>query len=76
MQRNGYVEVNTIITEHMVRAIVWNVLEQLAPAYKAQVVQKEQEMGFQELSTLASKFARLTDVNAMFGQTKQLFNCQ
>ncbi|HEY0923720.1 DUF4932 domain-containing protein [Rheinheimera pacifica] len=76
MQKNGYAEVKTVITEHMVRAIVWNVLEQLAPAYKAQVVQKEQDMGFQDLPILANKFAQLTDVNAMFGQTKQLFNCQ
>lgn len=76
MQKNGYAEVNTIITEHMVRAIVWNVLEQLAPAYKAQVVKKEQDMGFQDLPTLANKFAQLRDVNAMFGQTKQLFDCK
>ena len=76
MQNNGYAEVKTIITEHMVRAIVWNVLEQLAPAYKAQVMQKEQDMGFQDLPALANEFTHLRDVNTMFGQTKQLFNCQ
>ncbi len=76
MQKNGYAEVKTIITEHMVRAIVWNVLEELVPDYKAHIMQKEQDMGFQDLPTLANKFAQLRDVNAMFGQTKQLFNCQ
>lgn len=76
MQRNGYTQVSTMITEHMVRAIVLNVLEELAPAYKDQIVQREQAMGFQSLQALATKFAQERDVNRMFNTTKKLFHCQ
>lgn len=76
MNRNGYAKVTTIITEHMVRAIVLNVLEELAAVYKAQVVQREQDMGFRSLPALATKFEQERDVNTMFNLTKQLFNCQ
>jgi hypothetical protein len=76
MKKNGYVEVKTIITEHMVRAVVLNILQLLEPAYIAQIVQREQDSGYQDLLTLANKFEQEKDLNSMFRQTKQLFNCK
>ncbi|WP_337879494.1 DUF4932 domain-containing protein [Rheinheimera sp.] len=75
MKKNGYIEVKTIVTEHMVRAIVLNVLKQLEPAFMVEVAKREQNSGYKDLRQLAAMFERENDIHLMFTQTKKLFSC-